>query len=602
MRDVIEESYRDGDIARAHELCRMAMVEDPDDIWIRHRAVLCLIKSGALDRAWALFKEFGLDQARDDEDCLSINARLNKARAFEADAQRMPALALGAADLYAGVFEQTGGHYPAINAASMYLAAGETGRARDWARRVLGMRQVADVAALGEDAYYRGASEAEAHLLLGDSNAARFSIGEAISRDPDNHLAQATTRRQLRWVSRRLGLAEDALSWPDLPRPLHYAGHLFGQDALSAEARLSLVQELDAFFDTYPNGPAFGALAAGADILVAEAVLRHGRPLHLVLPVPVSVFIETSIAPYGDDWLQRAHQVLEQAAEIIALTSDRRILSPTNLNFASNVAMGLVQMRAEVLATKPMQLLLCESGEEAGEFGTARDGGIWRQRGLDQHILDVKRSMASGAAPSAGADTEKTGDPPAFQTAMRGMLFVDVANSTIIPDDRVGVFVRAVLGALVTGLDQLEAQPLYRDSWGDGLFLAFSDARAAAGAATCLRQVFSSLDQDRLGMPESLELRIGAHFGPVHIGVDPLQKRPAPFGAQVAIASRIERAAVPGAIFTSEAFAAMLKMEDAAEFRCEYIGRRVIDRNMPELPLYALREIAPDSLDAVTLD
>lgn len=603
MRDSIEDFYREGDLARAYELCRTSLAVEPEDVWTQHRAVLCLIKSGALERAWTLFNEFGLNRAVQDEDCLSIAARLHKARAFEVSGEGMPALAREAADRYANVFSQTCGHYPAINAASLYLAAGEPDRARSWARRVLDMRRYPQTEHCGEAAYYRGASEAEAYLLLGDVNAARLSLVEAISKDPGNLLAQATTRGQLRWVSAQLGLADDAISWPALPRPLHYAGHLFEQDALGSEGQIKLTQALNAFFDQYPTGPAFGALAAGADILVAEAVLRCDRPLHLVLPVPVDVFLQASVSPYGEAWLRRAHDVLDQASEVLELSSDRRILSPTNLNFASNVAMGLARMRADLLATRPLQLLLCDPAPPeaaAMAFGTHRDAATWQEAGLEQCRVEFKRKPL--AAPSKLTDSVEQASLNAegFVPAMRAMLFVDVANSTVVPDDRVSVFVSQVLGALVESLEKLERSPNYRDSWGDGLFLAFEHAGEAAAAATRLQQVFAGIDQNALGLPESLELRIGAHFGPVHLGEDPLQKRLAPFGAQVAIASRVERAALPGAIFTTEAFAAVLTMEEMARFKCEYIGRRTIDRNLPEMPLYALRAIAADSLDALS--
>ncbi len=596
VRDLIEDTYREGDIARAYELCRTALLDNPGDLWIRHRAVLCLIKSGALDRAWTLFKEFGLDQARQDEDCLSIGARLHKARAFEASPNAMPLLAREAATRYAAVFMVTGGHYPAINAASLFLAAGEPEMSRAWARRVLEMRGQSGTQTSGEAAYYRGASEAEAYLLLGDLNAARLSLAEAVSRDPDNLIAQATTRWQLRWVCDRLRLSEDVISWPDLPRPMHYAGHIFASNALPAEETRTLEARLDQAFEDHALGPAFGAIAAGADIFVAEAVLRHRRSLHIVLPVPVEVFMDSSVLPFGKDWRRRADRVLADAADVLELSSDRRILSPANLNFASDVAMGLARMRADVLATRPVQLLLCEPGCCDGEqaaFGTVRDAATWRASGLEQEKIDLRRNAHSASLSSPPAEPAS-----GFKTVMRAMLFIDVANSTNVPDDKVGIFVRDVLGAMVAELDQLDLPPLYRDSWGDGLFLAFEAAEAAAEAAIRVRQAFAALDQDALGMPERLEIRIGAHYGPVHLGEDPLQRRTAPFGAQVAVASRMERAAVPGSIFTSEAFAAVLTMETPSRFKCEYVGRREIDRNMPEMALYVLRRIAADSLDA----
>jgi class 3 adenylate cyclase len=137
-----------------------------------------------------------------------------------------------------------------------------------------------------------------------------------------------------------------------------------------------------------------------------------------------------------------------------------------------------------------------------------------------------------------------------FQPVMRAMLFIDISASSRVPEDRVPAFVDQVLRRLVEEVDGLEDAPVYTDSWGDGLFLAFDRAAPAARAATRLRAAFAAIDLDAAGLPESLDIRIGGHYGPVHEGEDPLQKRPTLFGAQVAIAARIEPCAV-GARFVS---------------------------------------------------
>ena len=49
------------------------------------------------------------------------------------------------------------------------------------------------------------------------------------------------------------------------------------------------------------------------------------------------------------------------------------------------------------------------------------------------------------------------------------------------------------------------------------------------------------------------------------------------FGAQVSLAARIESTAMPGTIFASEAFAAVLAMEQDGGFRCEPVGLKRVD-------------------------
>ena len=128
MRRVILERFNQGDLARAYDLCLAAAARHPDDGWFKHRAVLCLVRSGALERAELDFRRFRLAEASHDEDSLALGARLRKSMALEARADQVQTLARVAAGQYDRIFAQTGGHYPGINAATLYLLAGDGAR------------------------------------------------------------------------------------------------------------------------------------------------------------------------------------------------------------------------------------------------------------------------------------------------------------------------------------------------------------------------------------------------------------------------------------------------------------------------------------------
>lgn len=594
QRDDIADRFKQGDLARAYDLCQDALRQRPDDLWLRHRAVLCLIRSGALERAERDFYRFRLAEARHNEDCLALGARLLKAMAFEASTDDFPALARSAADRYAAVFNQTGGHYPGINAATMALLAGERERSVDLARRVLESCR-SGLPLDPEAAYYQKASEAEAYLLLAQPGAANMALRSAIACDRENYLAHATTLRQLRLIVAALNMPDAWLDALEPPRPAHYAGHLFrsgtGEGMVSPDREVALKTAIATLLERESIGPLHGALAAGSDILIAETGLATGCALTVVLPVPVAVFIDASVRPYGQAWVRRCEACLEAAADIVEVTTDRRILSEFNLNHASEVAMGMARMRASVLASTPAQLLVFDGEAGNSASGTARDAAVWRQSGLPQHILRFERSVRSASLPVIAEDAEHDG----FNLVVRAMLFLDIRGSTSVPDDRIPAFVQKVLGRLAEVCESGPDRPLYTDSWGDGLFLVFGSVAEAARAAVRLRRAFDAIDLEALELPPGLGLRIGGHCGPVHEGMDPVQKRLAPFGGQVAVASRIESVTVPGSIFVSEAFAALLSMSRPAEFRCEYVGRTEIDPLLPMTRLYALRSVAPGS-------
>lgn len=597
MRRVILERFNQGDLARAYDLCLTASARQPDDGWFKHRAVLCLVRSGALERAELDYRRFRLCEASHDEDSLALGARLRKSMALEASGEEARRLAAIAADQYGQIFAQTKGHYPGINAATMSLLAGHGQRADVLARKVLeSCRKERPNGA--EAAYYRLASQAEAHLLLRDPGAAHMALRSAIACDRENYLAHATTLRQLRLVVRLMDLSAPWLTGLEPPGPCHFAGHLFHTDsgangiAPAREAGLALL--IADAFERENIGPAYGAVAAGADIMIAEAAIARGGELHVVLPVPVNVFIDASVRPLGPKWVKRCEACLSGAAAIHEVTSDRKLLSGLQISFASEVAMGLARMRASALATTPIQLLVTDEVAGDSAFGTARDRKVWREAGLRQVVVPVGEiDRYRGDAMEAQAED------PAFRQVLRAMLFVDVCGSSTIADDRVPAFVQSVMAVLARECERLDPPPLHANSWGDGLFLAFKRVEDAARAATRLRQAFSAIDLDSLDMPGHLALRIGGHYGPVHEGLDPLRQVPTLFGGQVAIASRIERGTVPGSIFVSAPFAAALAMTSGGGFRCEYVGQTEIDALMPEIGMYSLRAVAEDCLAAL---
>jgi class 3 adenylate cyclase/tetratricopeptide (TPR) repeat protein len=595
QRDSIAKRFKRGDLARAYDLCVEALRANPDDLWLRHRAVLCLIRSGALERAEADYQRFRLAEARHDEDCLALGARLLKAIAFESGEADFAPRARAAAEKYAGVFDQTGGHYPGINAATMFSLAGDHDRARALARDVLTACQE-PLPSDPEAAYYQRASEAEAYLLLGQLGAANMALRGALACDRENFMAHATTLRQLRLVSRAQGVAETWLKSLEPPRPAHFAGHIFRTESrrggLPAQREADLKKTVADLLEQENIGQLYGAIAAGSDIVVCESALGAGRPLTIVLPVPVSVFIDTSVRPFGQDWVRRCEACLDRAADIVEVTSDRQLMSQLSVNHASSVAMGLTRIRADVLATRPVQLLVQDRKSVAGAFGTGRDAQVWRETGSPQCIIPFSRPHD----PVGRAELPEACGRDGFNPALRAMLFLDVRGSSTVPDDRIPDFVRHVLGRLAEVCSGLDEAPVYADSWGDGLFLAFETVSQAARAAVILRQAFARIDLEALGLPPSLGLRIAGHCGPVHEGMDPIQKRIAPFGSQVAIAARIEGVTVPGSIFVSEMFAARLAMTGEDSFRCEYVGLTEIDAFLPDMPLYALRAVAPGSL------
>jgi class 3 adenylate cyclase len=94
-------------------------------------------------------------------------------------------------------------------------------------------------------------------------------------------------------------------------------------------------------------------------------------------------------------------------------------------------------------------------------------------------------------------------------------------------------------------------------------------------------------------VPAHVDLRTGLHAGPVFEVIDPLTGRPNLYGAHVNRAARIEPITVPGEIYASEQFVALLLSETAARrgaepWEIEYVGTLSLAKAYGAQKLYHL--------------
>ncbi|MBV9465411.1 MAG: hypothetical protein JO169_04780, partial [Solirubrobacterales bacterium] len=126
----VRSEERRGEFLTAFDLAQRGLAEYPDDVWLKHRAVLALARAGATDEAAKRFDEYRLAGAPD-EDVAALEARIAKDLALRAGGEERRLLAARAAERYGAVFKRTGGYYPAINAATLWLVAGDPPRSRE---------------------------------------------------------------------------------------------------------------------------------------------------------------------------------------------------------------------------------------------------------------------------------------------------------------------------------------------------------------------------------------------------------------------------------------------------------------------------------------
>ena len=169
------------------------------------------------------------------------------------------------------------------------------------------------------------------------------------------------------------------------------------------------------------------------------------------------------------------------------------------------------------------------------------------------------------------------------------MLFGDVKDFRKLREEQLPRFTKAVMGRFATVLNGYGDKILYRNTWGDAIYVVLPDAATAAVCAMNLQTAMRELDLGALGLPPELALRLGGHLGPVFEGHDPVMDGPAYFGAHVSRTARIEPVTPPGEVYVTEPFAAAIALAQDSPFRCEYVGSIAAAKDYGDIRMYVLK-------------
>jgi hypothetical protein len=408
-------------------------------------------------------------------------------------------------------------------------------------------------------------------------------MAAALAHAPLSFSAHASTLRQLEIICRETGADEVWLASFRPPLCAHFTGHIL--DAVGEGASDNLRRDVDRLLRDHRVGFAYGGLAAGADIVFAEALLEAGAELHVVMPVNRESFVATSLASFGESWIPRFERCLGQAASVRYASQDPYLGDDRVFAYASQFAMGCAVLRAQTLSTTAIQLAVWDGHAAAGPAGVAVDLAYWSEGGRRQAVIDCVRSP-----PSSRPDAPQGQDEvqPQARRAMKAMLFADVKGFGALRDDQIPSFFEVVMGRMAKVIATLDAPPCHVETWGDGLFLVFDRPVDAAVAALTLLEAHRGLDLRATGLPRDMGLRIGGHYGPIHLRTNPLTGAPAVVGTHVVVAARIEPDVAPGSAYVSEALAGALATFHGDRFRCGYVGRTRGRKGFPPTPIFNL--------------
>jgi class 3 adenylate cyclase/tetratricopeptide (TPR) repeat protein len=572
-----------GDFFHAYDLATAALERFPNSVGLRYAAALALARSGATESALDLYERLDL-RSQADEDTLALGARLLKDLAFEARLDRQIRLR-EAGEAYHRIFQSTGGYFSGINAATLFVLAGDASRGEDTARTLL-----ADPKLQRDGSYYAVATIGEAELLLGRTTDAAQTLARARALAGRDYSSIATTRRQLaRILAYRKEDTSDKgiLAALSVPRVAFYCGHMVaGPHALDEGWQKTLAAGIDSAIERSAIGVAFGGLACGADILFAEALLNKGVELNVVLPFKQEDYLRYSVEPGGAPWIARFHECLGRATSLTYASFNEYVGDPAQFSYGSAVAMGMAHLRARHLQTSAVQLAAFDGVVTGGQAGTAADIDAWKAFGGTSEIIPFARPLSGQVARPAIEVRNEAGGVPARKVC--SIIFSDVHGFSKIAESRIPIFWNGIMKRCAAAIEVHDKNVVYRNTWGDSLYLIIDDISIAADLALSLHDCVTADDAQALGLSAAPKLRVALHHGPLFEGYDPVCQEMTFFGSEVSRTARIEPATPLGAVFVTEPFAAILAMHAGSRFSCNYAGRLELAKGYGAFRMYRL--------------
>ena len=576
IRRKFDDALGSGDMFALFERTRKAIEEYPEDPDVRFLQALAMARLGDPHAALRIYERNRVEEIGT-EDAVSLKGRLLKDLAVRAEGEDQARLFRESSEAYHRANLLSDGYFSAINAATTSFLAGQ----RESARRL--------AAAIGErpdvanpDNFFAAASAAEAMLVRGEVEEATALYAAARQRADASPGYIASTARQVQLIARHLDISNEQreqLLAAIRPSPIiHFCGHMFragwDQEAVVAKAVEDILDETGALI-------AYGPLACGADIVIAEAILARGGELHAVMPFAEEDFLRTSVRLGGPQWEERYVRARDAAASVTFATQIQHVDDDELFAYCSKLVMGLARLRAEIMQTDAFQLAVWDGKAPNGVAGTAADCAEWARQGGKTYTIPIpkERPQLDFVAMSDPADRPRW--------ALRSMLFADFAGFSRLDEDALAQFLGVVMGRIAKVLDRHSDAVLHRNSWGDAVYVVITTPEEAAKIALEIQSELTPKLLVEIGLPAEDGMRISLHHGPIFEHFDAVQSARTFYGTEVTVAARIEPRVPVGAIFTTQPFAAMIE-SDRNNYSFEYVGAMDLAKNYGVRILYRL--------------
>ena len=595
-RDLANQQLRAGEPLLAYNTATEALEKWPADLRLRQLQGLALARSGAISRAVEVLQALR-DEGHEDGETLGLLARTHKDHALLAtDANERRAHLDTAFAIYEGAYEEAArqgriddAYYTGINAATLALLINNEGRAGEIAKHVEELCQGQLESGAGGE-YWLLATLGEAALIRRKWREAETLYRRAAEHAVGRFADLSSTRKQARLL---LEYFEEPADWLEqalmVPPVLAVTGHMIDQPGrfkprFPAEDEAMVQKQIEAVLDRVAPVAVYGQAACGTDILCLEAQLERGGEIHIVLPFPPDEFRRTSVDIIPDaDWGERFERVIEAAQSVTATSDHYAEGSASTYHYANLILTGMAQLRAQVLQTSLSGLAVWDGKDAAGPGGTGDVVSLWRARGFSLDIVEL--ASADDEGPAVAVENDEQG----FRHELKAMLFADAVGYSKMTENQIPIFISKFLGAIADLNSRTLYHPIHMETAGDGLYFVFNTTAEAGRYGLELSELVRSSNWEAVGLPGTLDMRVGLHAGPVFSCIDPITKTQMYTGPHTSRTARIEPITPPGQVYASSAFAAVAAANGVKDLVFDYVGRTNLAKKYGALTLYHVR-------------
>ncbi len=444
--------------------------------------------------------------------------------------------------------------------------------------------------------FWELATLAEAHLLTNELEVSKEFYGKAAAIGKDRFGMMNSAYGQLRLLQHYVNLPKDILRLFSPPGIAAFTGHMIDAPDRAVPRFPSTIEEevtdeMKKIIEENNVRIGYTSLASGGDVIFAELLLEEGGEVTAILPFAKDDFLETSVAFSGQQWVDRFEKLMEKCA-VHYITEEKFSGEDELFHFSGKIILGFSLLRASSMQTKPCLITLLSENDPAVKMGGTRSVYSMWPFG-EETIFNINPDQWVGG-PVQGESDGAGSPPPATEFSsskpereVRYIMFADIVGFSKLEEEQMPFFMHLVLKRVADALANYPKPPIL-NTWGDAVFAIFKKADHAMDYAKILQDVFKSTDWSKHNFPESTDIRIALHAGPVYVATDPLTKRPNSYGTHINKAARMEPVTLPGTIYASEQFAATLTVEAPDKYEYQHVGIIELAKNYGAQEVYRI--------------